>query len=163
MVPLETVMKTCAAPNPTANACLTQGKALAQYLAMLGGMNVGLLVLNQTISGPVMAQMVMPTEVEPACPVDVWFYLQLKYNFTDPNPESLDGYHCVNAVLNMIRNYGLYSGTQQIYQECNLTCPAEFATMEKAYEASGLKAAIDMPVKAVPPSGDTNPIPGQPI
>ena len=86
MVPLETVLKTCVAPNPTANACLTQGEALANYLAMLGGMNVGSLVLNQTVSGPVMAQMILPTEVEPACPKDVAFYLQLKYHFTDPDP-----------------------------------------------------------------------------
>lgn len=149
MVPLETVYKTCIAPNPSVNAGLAQGEALAQYLAMLGGMNVGSLVLNQTVSGPVVAQFILPSEVEPAPPKDVAFYLQLKYNFTDPNPESLDGYHCVNAVLNMIRNYGLSGGTQAIYSEVGLTCPATYAQMEQAYAASGLKDTISMVL--VPP------------
>lgn len=151
MIPLETVYKTCIAPNPSANAGLAQGEALANYLAMLGGMNVGSLVLNQTVSGPVVAQMILPTEVEPAPPKDVAFYLQLKYHFTDPDPESLDGYHCVNAVLNMIRNYGLSAGTNQIYTEVGLTCPATYPTMEKAYKESGLETAISMPLVPPPP------------
>jgi hypothetical protein len=145
MVPLKTVNETCVAPNPAYNCTYEQAKAFQLYLSLLGGMTIGNLALNPTVSGPIVAEFILPGDVNPALPQDKPYYFQLKYGNLPQeamDPASTEGYHCVNACLNTIRNYGVINGTIQLYTEARVACPAATANILEAFRDSGLGALI---------------------
>jgi hypothetical protein len=145
MVPLKTVDETCVAPNPAYNCTYEQAKAFQLYLSLLGGMTVGNLALNPTVSGPTVAEFILPGDVDPALPQDKPYYFQLKYGNLPQeamDPAFAEGYHCVNACLNVIRNYGVINGTIQLYTEARTTCPKMADEILEAFRDSGLEAWI---------------------
>lgn len=150
MVPLETVNKTCIAPNPMLNSTILQAGAFATYLSLVGGMTVGNIALNPTVEGPVVADFILPSEVEPQLPTDVKYYLQIKYATATLDPANPEGYHCVNACLNAIRNYGVIAGTRQLYAEVGVEVPISGSELLECFEESGLDEVINQ--VTVPPS-----------